>query len=53
MERIFTKNIGKRFKKGDVKDYPPIVWANIEKSAKANLESFSRPADLKVQEMVK
>lgn len=41
MERIFLKDIGKNFKKGDVKDYPRSTWEQIEKSAGEKLADFS------------
>lgn len=41
MERIFLKDIGKNFKKGQVKNYPRSVWEQIEKSAGEKLADFS------------
>lgn len=41
MQRAFTKNIGKNFVKGDVRDYPMSVWRDIARSAGEDLEKFS------------
>ena len=45
MERVFTKDIGKNFKRGEVKDYPITTWRDIEASAKRPLDSFSKPTE--------
>lgn len=41
MERVFTKDIGKNFKAGEVKDFPVQTWKQIEKSAKQRIDDFS------------
>lgn len=41
MQRVFTKNVGKNFQKGDIRDYPVGVWRDIARSAKEELEHFS------------
>jgi hypothetical protein len=43
MERIFTADVGQHFKAGDVRDYPQPTWEMIARSAKRDLDSFSRP----------
>lgn len=43
MERVFTRNVGKRFKKGDKRDYPPATWKTIATNAKMKLDTFSTP----------
>ena len=45
MERVFIKDVGKNFKRGDVKDYPITTWRDIEASAKRPLDSFSKPVE--------
>lgn len=44
MQRVFTKNVGKRFKKGDVRDYPPVTWQQIAANARMKLDTFTTPA---------
>ena len=41
--RVFTKDVGKRFKKGDVRDYPAPTWSGISRSLKLKLDKFSQP----------
>ena len=43
MERVFKKDVGKRFVRGMVKDYPITTWNNIANSADAELDDFSMP----------
>lgn len=50
MLRTFTKDVGKRFKKGQTTDYPVAVWSQIERSAKAPLHSFTKPIGLEDKE---
>ena len=45
MERIFTKDVGKNFKRGQVKEYPITTWRDIAASVKRPLDSFSKPTD--------
>lgn len=45
MRLVFTKDVGKNFKAGVIKDYPKAVWDNISKSAKKPLDAFTRPID--------
>lgn len=42
MQLQFTKDVGQRFKKGDVRDYPKRTWTDIERSAGRDLASFTR-----------
>jgi len=42
VERVFTRDVGKNFKKGEVRDYPASTWQQIAKSAKLKLEAFSK-----------
>lgn len=49
MERMFTKDVGKRFKKGDVRDYPPSTWVTIARNVKMKLETFSQLTATMVQ----
>jgi hypothetical protein len=46
MLRVFTKDVGKHFKKGQAKEFPKPVWSQIERSAKAPLHSFTKTIDL-------
>lgn len=43
MERVFTKDVGRNFKRGDVREYPVAVWLNIQRAAKQPMDRFSRP----------
>ena len=43
MLRIFTKDVGKNFKKGEQKDYTQNIWEQISKSAQMPLEKFTAP----------
>jgi len=52
MERVFTKNVGKAFSKGDVRSYPKYTWDRIAASAGCELSQFSKPADEAVKEGV-
>lgn len=45
MERIFTKDVGTRFKKGDKRDYPAGTWETIERNLKQPLDKFSKTPD--------
>lgn len=45
-ERIFTRDVGKNFKKGERRDYPAHTWAQIAKNAKKPLNSFSKIATM-------
>lgn len=42
MELQFTRNVGDRFKKGEVRDYPKNTWEQIALNAKVPLEKFTR-----------
>lgn len=42
MERTFTKDMGKRFKKGDTRDYSDAVWSTIARNARLPLDKFTR-----------
>lgn len=42
MVRMFTTDIGTRFKVGDVRDFPQTTWKQIAASAGQELEEFSR-----------
>jgi len=53
MERVFTKNVGKKFKAGDIRDYPLATWKAIARDAMAPLKYFSQPVKEAVKEMVK
>lgn len=39
----FRQDAGKRFKKGDVRDYPSLTWKQIAKSAGVPLEKLTEP----------
>jgi len=43
MQRVFTKDVGTNFHKGDIKDYPITVWRDIERVAGKALDAFSQP----------
>lgn len=49
MLREITKQVGRRFRPGDVHDYPRSVWAQIETDARKlskdfkDLDAFSKP----------
>ena len=40
-ERIFLKDVGINFKRGDVREFPRDTWQNIEQSAGESLDSFT------------
>ncbi len=44
MEREFTRNVGRNFSEGDIKDYPLNVWEQIARSIgpDVRLDDFSR-----------
>lgn len=44
-ERIFTKDVGEHFKKGDKRDYPAGTWETISRNLKKPLDSFSKTPD--------
>ena len=52
MNRIFTKDIGKNFKRGQILDLSHSQWNAVAKSAKAGLNSFSKPVDAVLRESV-
>lgn len=41
MERMFTRDVGKRFKKGEVRDYPGATWNDIARIVGRKLDTFS------------
>lgn len=43
MQRVITKTIGKNFQAGDLRDYSLITWREIARSAKQDLDAFSKP----------
>ena len=43
MRRIFTKDVGANYSKGEDRDYPKATWDGIEQSAGESLGSFSKP----------
>jgi len=43
MQRVFTKDVGTNFHKGDIKDYPITVWRDIERVARRKMDAFSQP----------
>lgn len=42
MVRMFTVDVGTRFKVGDVRDFPQTTWKQIVVSAGQKLEEFSK-----------
>ncbi len=44
MERIFTRDMGTKFAKGDKRDYPRTTWDQIARNARMPLEQFTKPA---------
>lgn len=42
MIRMFTADVGSRFKVGDVRDFPQTTWKQIVVSAGQELEEFSK-----------
>lgn len=44
MQRVLTKTVG-RYEQGVIKDYPRATWVQIARSAKAPLDSFSKPIE--------
>lgn len=49
MERAFTEDIG-RFKRGDIRNYPPPTWKGIVKNVGKPLESFSKAIEDVIKE---
>lgn len=45
MRLVFTKDVGKNFEAGMIKDYPKSVWERIADSAKMKLNKFTKPVD--------
>lgn len=45
MLRRFTKTVG-RFREGELHDFPKGVWSSMAASAKAELDSFSKPEEI-------
>jgi hypothetical protein len=43
MERIFTKDVGRNFKQGEIRDYALATWREIARSAKQDLDDFTTP----------
>jgi hypothetical protein len=43
MERIFTKDVGARFKSGQLFDYPKAVWDRIAINAGEPLDEITEP----------
>lgn len=41
MERMFTRDVGKNFKKGETKDFILETWESIAKTEGAPLDDFS------------
>ena len=41
MQRKFTKDVGKNFKAGNLRDYPLYVWKQIARDARMDLDKFS------------
>lgn len=52
MERIFTQDVGKNFRRGDVRNYPKGLWTSIERSAGRPLETFTKPVEDAAREAV-
>ena len=42
MERVFTRDLGSKFKRGDIRDYPHGVWRQIAVNARMPMDKFSR-----------
>ena len=42
MERVFTRDLGSKFKRGDIRDYPPGTWRQIAVNARMPMDKFSR-----------
>ena len=42
MLRVFTRDVGRRYLKGDVKDFSILTWRGIAQSAGEPLAKFSR-----------
>jgi hypothetical protein len=54
MQRIFTKDAGKNYPAGTIKDLPLGTWRHIARNLKAKgIEDFSRPLDEAAQEIVR
>lgn len=54
MERVFTKNVGRNYQAGDVKDLPLGTWRHIAKNLKAkDLSDFSKPVNEAIQDSIK
>ncbi len=41
MQRIFTRDVGTKFKRGDIRSFPRGTWKGIADSAGARLDAFS------------
>ena len=44
MERVFTKDLG-RWHRGDLRDYPLVMWTHIAKSSGLRLDLISKPVE--------
>ncbi len=51
MQRAFTKTVG-RFKRGEIRDYPGVVWTQIAKTVGEPLGRFTADVQPVVQHTV-
>lgn len=45
MQRVFTRDVGRNFKRGEARDLPMPTWTGIAASEGKPLDAFSRPVD--------
>ncbi len=45
MQRVFTRSVGERWQRGDIRDYPTATWTGIAKSSDCSVDDFSEPVE--------
>lgn len=43
MQRVFTQDVGKRFRRGRIEDYSRYTWEQIARSESLPLDAITRP----------
>ena len=43
MERVFTEDVGSRYKAGEIRDYPLPTWIDIGRAIDKEFDAFSEP----------
>ncbi len=45
MQRVFTRAVGVRWQRGDIRDYPTATWTGLAKSSDCSVDDFSEPVE--------